>query len=113
MAVLDYPSTMSLYDPNHPSNIPFTGIHTEHRLGNDAKHIAEHIAKLPVGSINTIRVVSRTGRNRHFNIKRNTPDKSHEFTFYIITMMFGSESHTIYDCEYKGMLSHVTWILDC
>ena len=113
MAVSNHPSTLSLYDPNHPSNIPFTGIHTEHRLGNDAKHIAEHIAKLPVGSINTIRVVSRTGRNRHFNIKRNTPDKSHEFTFYIITMMFGSESHTIYDCEYEGMLSHVTRILDC
>ena len=104
---------LSLYDPNHPSNLPFTGIHTEHSLGNDAKQIAEYISKLPVDSINTIRIVSRTGRNRHFNIKRNTHDKSHEFRFYIITRMFGSESHTTYDCEYKGMLSHVTRMLDC
>ena len=104
---------LSLHDPNHPSNIPFTGIYTEHSLGNDAKQIADHIARLQVGSINTIRVITRTGKNRHFNIKRNSPDKSHEYTFYIITIMFGCESHTNYDCEYEGMLSHVTRILDC
>ena len=104
---------LSLNDPNHPSNIPFTGIHTEHSLGNDANKIAEHISKLPPGSINTIRIVTRTGKNRHFNIKRNSPDKSHEYTFYIITRIFGCESNTNYDCEYAGMLSHVTRILDC
>ena len=75
--------------------------------------IAEDIKNLPIGKLHTIHVVSKTGINKNFNIQRNSPEDSHEFTFYMITSFLGSENHTKYDCHYNGMLSQVTRILDC
>ena len=75
--------------------------------------VADNIATLSTGKLHTIHVVSKTGKNKKFNIERNSPEKGHEFTFYMITYMFGAETQTNYSCGYEGMLSHVTRMLDC
>ena len=98
---------MSLTDPNHPSNLRYTGNHIEHWLGDDANQIADDISKLSPDKLHTVHVVSKTGMNKKFNIERN----ENKFTFYMLTNMFGADTQTSLSGGYERMLSEVTRVL--